>query len=105
MWEAGLCLGIILGEEYVWVDERQFRWGRRDAACGKQAAKGSCCPGSSPRGRRAGWERSAAVRRELASGCLRPTVFMRADSILFYIKRIASKMLVSAINIFTWKKT
>lgn len=26
-------------------------------------------------------------------------------SILFYIKRIASKMLVSAINISTWKKT
>lgn len=61
--------------------------------------------GESPRGQRAGWERSAAVRRKVASSGLCPTVFTRADSILFYIKRVASKMLVFAINISTWKKT
>lgn len=44
------------------------------------------CPGRSPGGWRAGWERSA-VRRKVASSGLCPTVFMRADSILFYIKK------------------
>lgn len=70
----------------------------------RAAAQPSCvnaCPGRSPRGWRAGWERSAAVRRKVASSGLCPTVFMRADSILFYIKRVASKMLVFAINIPT----
>lgn len=55
----------------------------------KAAAQPSCadaCPRRSPRGWRAGWERSA-VRRKVASSVLCPTVFMRADSILFYIKK------------------
>lgn len=70
--------------------------GRETVQVGKEgdsmwetASEGNCstanctdaCAGRSPRGQRAGWERSAAVRRGVASSCLSPTVFVRADSL------------------------
>lgn len=60
---------------------RQHVGNRRGRGAAAEPSCAGACPGRSPRGRRAGWERSAAVRREAASGCLRPTVFMRADSL------------------------
>lgn len=40
-----------------------------------------CLSWEKPKSQRAGWERSAAVRRGVASSCLSPTVFVRADSL------------------------
>lgn len=100
-WERNTC---------GWMRDSSGGEGRRQHVGNRQqrvaAAQQSCadaCPGRSLRGQRAGWERSAAVRSCLwlfVSYC----VYESRLSILFYIKRIASKMLVSAINIFTWKK-
>lgn len=103
-----------MGKEYVWVGERWFRWGRRETACGTQAAEGSCSTaGAAPR---PGLEKPRRPLSRLGKICCCEKksclwlfesycAYESRVSILFYIKRIASKIMVSAINIFTWKKT